>query len=97
MKIYKLVFKQEALREWRKLGSTVQGQLAKKLEQRLIEPRVQSARLRDLPECYKIKARASGYRLVYQVQDERVVVLVLAVGRRERSEVYKAAASRTEQ
>ncbi|WP_223940023.1 type II toxin-antitoxin system RelE/ParE family toxin, partial [Aeromonas caviae] len=31
--------------------------------------------------------RGAGYRLVYQVQDDRVVVFVVAVGKREREEV----------
>jgi mRNA interferase RelE/StbE len=47
-----------------------------------------------MPDCYKIKLRSSGYRLVYQVIDERVVVIVIAVGKRERSDVYDAAKSR---
>jgi len=47
-----------------------------------------------MPDCYKIKLRASGYRLVYQVIDKQVVVLVLAVGKRERSEVYQTAKQR---
>ncbi|MCB8639101.1 type II toxin-antitoxin system mRNA interferase toxin, RelE/StbE family, partial [Escherichia coli] len=32
-----------------------------------------------------------GYRLVYQVIDEKVVLLVISVGRRESSEVYQIA------
>ena len=30
-------------------------------------------RLHSLPDCYKIKLRSSGYRLVYQVLDHEVV------------------------
>jgi mRNA interferase RelE/StbE len=37
-----------------------------------------------------------GYRLVYQVQDDRVVVFVVAVGKREREQVYLDAGSRLE-
>jgi len=44
--------------------------------------------------AYKIKLRGAGYRLVYQVQDDRVVVFVVAVGRREREEVYLDSMSR---
>lgn len=47
-----------------------------------------------MPNCYKIKLRAIGYRLVYEVIDSRVVVTVIAVGKRERSKVYGAAAKR---
>lgn len=54
-------------------------------------PRVPAARLHGHADRYKIKLRASGYRLVYQVIDEKVVLLVIAVGRRESSEVYQIA------
>ena len=45
-------------------------------------------------DCYKIKLRKAGYRLVYQVEDERVTVVVIAVGRRDRNLVYEAASQR---
>lgn len=53
-----------------------------------------SARLIGMADCYKIKLRSSGYRLVYQVQDEKIIVQVIAVGKRERMEVYQKAARR---
>ena len=91
---YKLVFKVEAEKEWRKLDSTVREQLKKKLAERLENPHVPSARLSGLENCYKIKLRSPGYRLVYQVFDERVVVSVVAVGKRERNAVYESASKR---
>jgi mRNA interferase RelE/StbE len=54
-------------------------------------PRVESSRLSGMTDCYKIKLRAAGYRLVYQAFDERVVVVVVAVGKREDSAVYRKA------
>lgn len=48
----------------------------------------------DLRDCYKIKLRKQGYRLVYQVEDDVLVVLVLAVAKREDMAVYRAALSR---
>jgi mRNA interferase RelE/StbE len=45
-------------------------------------------------DCYKIKLRSAGHRLVYQVRDNEVVVSVVAVGKRERNAVYKAAMKR---
>jgi mRNA interferase RelE/StbE len=47
-----------------------------------------------MPDCYKIKLRQVGYRLVYRVDDDTVFVTVIAVGRRDQSAVYGAAASR---
>ena len=60
MPTYKLEFLPSALKEWRKLGATVRNQFAKKLAERLAEPRVPSARLSEFPDCYKIKLRKAG-------------------------------------
>jgi len=44
---------------------------------------------------YKIKLRASGYRLVYEVIDQEICVMVIAVGKRDKSEVYRQAQQST--
>ncbi|AZD23027.1 mRNA interferase RelE [Pseudomonas chlororaphis subsp. aurantiaca] len=44
--------------------------------------------------AYKIKLRTAGYRLVYRVVDEVLVVTVIAVGKRERGSVYQQASKR---
>lgn len=93
---YSLRFKQEAKKEWDRLDPTVREQFAKKLRERRDSPKVDSARLSSLPNCYKIKLRSAGYRLVYEVRDQEVVIVVIAVGKRERHAVYKAAAKRRE-
>jgi len=85
---YALEFNAQALKEWSKLGSTIQLQLAKKLKERLDNPRVEADKFRDMPNCYKIKLRSIGYRLVYEVIDSRLVVIVIAVGKRDRSKIY---------
>lgn len=91
---YSLEFLPSALKEWEKLGHTVREQTKKKLRERLESPRVQADALRDMPSHYKIKLKASGYRLVYRVEDDRVVVVVVSVGKRERSAVYQSAQKR---
>ena len=94
MKTYELEFLEDALKEWKKLNSNVRNQFGRKLSESLTNPRVPSARLSGMPDCYKIKLRKAGYRLVYRVIDEQIVVLVVAVGRRARNEVYKVAVQR---
>ena len=47
-----------------------------------------------MKDCYKIKLRGAGYRLVYRVEDERIVILVVAIGKRERGNVYDSAKHR---
>lgn len=91
---YSLEFDARALKEWQKLGDTVREQFKKKLAEVLVNPRVEANRLHSLPDCYKIKLRSSGYRLVYQVIDHEVVVFVVSVDRREREQVYRKAAER---
>ena len=91
---YSLEFDARALKEWHKLGYTVREQLKKKLAEVLVNPRVEANRLHSLPDCYKIKLRSSGYRLVYQVIDHEVVVFVVAVDRRDREQAYRKAAER---
>ena len=88
---YELAFLDEALKEWRKLDTVTRGQFKAKLAERLENPKIPSARLHGAKERYKIKLRNAGYRFVYQVKDHELLVLVVAVGRRERNEVYKTA------
>ena len=76
------------------MGDTVRQQLKKKLATILVNPRIESNCLHALPDCYKIKLRSSGYRLVYQVIDQEVMVFVVAVDKREREQVYRKAAER---
>ncbi len=47
-----------------------------------------------MKDCYKIKLRKAGYRLVYQVRDLEIIVSIVAVGKREKNSVYKIAAKR---
>lgn len=89
---YKLQFDPRAEKDWRKLDKSVKLRFQKKLEERLAGPRVSADKLRDMPNCYKIKLSSVGYRLIYQVEDDKLVVLVIAIGQRERLKAYRRAA-----
>lgn len=90
---YKLRFHELAWQEWGKLDSSIKVPLKKKLLERLETPRNPAAALTGMPDCYKIKLRQVGYRLIYQVEDDVVWVTVIAVGKRDKSAVYAAAAA----
>ena len=94
---YKLKFLPTALKEWKKLDKTIQTQLKKKLKERLRSPHVHSSQLRGFKNHYKIKLMASGYRLVYEVIDDEICVLVIAIGKRNKNKVYKQAQKRADQ
>lgn len=91
---YELGFLEDALKEWRKLDHVVRAQFKKKIAERLENPRIASAKLAGHPDRYKIKLRSIGYRLVYEVRDSQLIVVVVAVGKRERNAVYIAADKR---
>lgn len=91
---YELHFLEEALKEWRKLDETLRRQFKAKLQERLVTPRVPAAQLSRSANRYKIKLRSSGYRLVYEVDDAIIRVTVIAVGKRDRNEVYNQAQRR---
>jgi mRNA interferase RelE/StbE len=93
---YELQFLPSALKEWRKLGVTLQTQFKKKLKDRLAQPHVVADALYGMPGHYKIKLRSAGYRLVYRVEETTVTVTVVAVGKRARGAVYKTAQKRTD-
>ena len=91
---FKLIFKEDALKEWNKLDSNLKTQFKKKLDERRENPRVRSAQLSSMKNCYKIKLRDAGYRLVYEVRDKDIVIVVIAIGKRERNKVYRNALKR---
>jgi mRNA interferase RelE/StbE len=93
---YTLKFIPTALKEWEKVDRPVQLQFKKKLAERLENPHVPASQLYGFPNHYKIKLRATGYRLVYEVQDKQVCVLVIAVGKRDKLDVYRKARKRRE-
>ncbi len=86
---YDLFFLPQAKKEWDLLNSTIKAQFKKKLAERLEEPEIAKDRLHgELKNCYKIKLRQVGYRLVYQVNKKEINILVIAIGRRDHDAVY---------
>jgi addiction module toxin, relE/stbE family len=92
---YSLKFHEKALKEWEKLGDLLKTQFKKKLAERLENPHVQRDQLSGFSTAlYKIKLKSAGYRLVYEVNDNEITVLVLSVGKRERLQAYINAQNR---
>lgn len=85
---YSLKFLPAALKEWEKLAPPIKSQFKKKLAERLENPHVPRDKLSGYDSVYKIKLRSAGYRLVYEVVDDQLVVYVIAVGKRDKNRVY---------
>ena len=85
----------QALTEWNALDGSVKDNLKKLLAKRLDNPHVPGGELHgDLKGCYKIKLNKQGIRLVYAVEDDKLIVMVMSVDKREDSIVYKSAVTR---
>jgi len=91
---YELAFLEVALKEWGKLDQNTKSQFKKKLTERLDNPHVLASKLSGSTNRYKIKLRSVGYRLVYEVKDNELIVIVISVGKRDRNVVYKQADKR---
>ena len=79
---YELSFHTDALAEWKKLDDSVREVFKTKLAERLKNPQVSSVQLSGHKDRYKIKLRDAGYRLVYEMRDKVLVIVVVAVGKR---------------
>jgi len=95
----RILFDEDALAEYRGLERTHQRIFKKKLGKLAarIEYPSPKNRLHGFPEgYYKIKLRKAGLRLVYHYDGDNLVILVIAVGKRERNIVYESARARME-
>ena len=92
---YRLKFVPSALAEWKTLDGSVKETFRKLIKKRLENPYVPGSELHGaLNGCYKIKLRKLGFRLVYMIEDDALIVMVLAVDRRQDNVVYQSAMER---
>lgn len=95
----RLLFHAEALKEFKRADNPIRSAFRKKLEKLLSGEELPSPAhaLHGFPRgFYKIKLRKAGFRLVYQFDGKDLVILVIAVGRRDRDIVYEVARARLE-
>lgn len=92
---YKLLRHKDFADEWENLPVTIRDQFKKKLAKIIEQPHIPKNMLKgDLAGCYKIKLLKAGVRLVYQVRDDEIVILLITVGKRADSVVYDEAVKR---
>ena len=93
---YKITFLKQAKKEWDDLSHEIQSHFKKKLLKIIESPHISKCKMRGMKDCYKVKLSTTGYRLVYRVIEEKVVIQVITVGRRDKNYVYKIAIKRIE-
>ena len=83
---YKIVIADKALSELAKLPKKVQRQIGDKIDKLASNPRPAASKmLQQKRSLYRI--RSGDYRIVYQIRQHQLLVLVVGIGHRK--EVYK--------
>jgi mRNA interferase RelE/StbE len=83
---YRIEFVPLALREFQALPRKLQERLAPKFDGLATNPRPRGVeKLKGAKDQYRI--RMGAYRVIYTIEDERLIVLVLRIGHRR--EMYR--------
>ncbi len=83
---YTIVFAPRAEKDFKKLDKPIQKQLRPKIDALAKNPRHHGAeKLAGEDDLYRI--RSGDYRIVYQIQDKQLVVLLVKIGHRR--EIYQ--------
>jgi mRNA interferase RelE/StbE len=83
---YTILFKNSALKELRKLPEVFSEQVARDIDGLARNPRPQGhKKLKGIDNLYRI--RSGNFRIVYQIQDKVLIVLIIRIG--DRKEVYR--------
>lgn len=84
--LYQIEFSRQADRQFRNLPSQIQHRLKSRIDSLATTPRPHgSEKLGGVDQLYRI--RVGDYRIIYAVEDNRLLVLVVKVGHRR--EVYR--------
>ena len=90
---YRVEFVPEAAREFEDLDGSVRRLAARQIDKIAENPELGALlgnRLGiDLTGYRKVYFGKKTWRIVYEIQKGRVVVLILGIGRRERAEIYR--------
>ena len=84
MASYKLVFKKSVAKDLRGISTPDIKRILSRIETLAENPRAEDCIKLSGQERYRV--RQSDYRIIYEIHDDRLVVLVIAIG--HRSKVY---------
>jgi mRNA interferase RelE/StbE len=96
--VYSVAFLREAAREFEALDGSLKKIAARQIDRLAERPEIGEPlghRLGlDLTGYRKLYFGKKSYRIVYEIQGQRLVVLIIGIGKRERAEIYQEVARR---
>lgn len=98
---YRVEFLPEAAREFEALDGSLKKIAAKQIDKLTERPELGKPLGKrmgiDLTGYRTICFSKKGYRIVYEIRRQEVVILIIGIGRRERAEIYREVAKRLRQ
>ncbi len=95
---YRVEFLPEAAREFEALDGSLKKVAAKQIDKLAERPELGEPWGKrmgiDLTGYRKIYFGKTGYRIVYEIQQQKLVILIIGIGKRERAEIYGEMAQR---
>jgi mRNA interferase RelE/StbE len=85
--VYKIIFKKESARSLRKLPRNVAKTIRQKLEIIAANPHAENPNAKKLQGREGYRLRVGDWRVIYEIQNEQLVILVLKVA--PRGEAYR--------
>jgi len=96
--VYEVKFLPEAAREFEALDGSLKKLAAKQIDKLAEKPELGEPLGKrmgiDLTGYRKIYFGKRGYRIVYEIQRQKLVILIIGIGKRERAEIYREVAQR---
>jgi mRNA interferase RelE/StbE len=83
--VYAVEFLPSAARVFSKLDGTVQRRIGRRIDRLAADPRADAVKLRGADDVWR--ARVGDYRILYVIEDQRLVVVVVRVAHRR--EAYR--------
>ncbi len=95
---YRVEFLPEAAREFDALDGSLRKIAAKQIDKLAETPELGKPLGKrmgiDLTGYRKIYFAKKGYRIIYEIQRQKLVILIIGIGKRERAEIYREVAKR---
>jgi mRNA interferase RelE/StbE len=95
---YKVEFLSEAAQEFEALDGSLKKIAAKQIDKLAERPELGEPLGKrmgiDLTGYRKTYFGKKGYRILYELQRDKLVVLIIGIGKRERAEIYREVARR---